>query len=736
MRKALFKGSLAAFIIALSIGISAPDIYGTDKKGYSGVVYASESKSESEEAEPVTDEIGVGASAEDSAVSESVVISESNDLAASLFTVSGIKSKTKPTQAEIIAMYGKVKANNVTKKFQTAPSAKKPYSTGKLDSTFTNSGITFLNFYRYTAGLGTVTLDSNLMYGTSGAQYGAVLLAANRNVNPSFGLTHTPPCPSDMDSGFYNNGYAATTSSNISMRTGYNTFYSLEQSLYGCMNDNNSTSNITTMGHRRWFLNPSLGKVGFGYAESDSGSSYIVSKVFDRSAYVGDYDFISWPASGNFPNDVFSTATPWSIALNPDKFNVSESALNSIKVQVTRAVDGKTWTLSSANDVTYPTGSTMTGPYFHVNTDGYGINNCIIFQIGSSKLGATAYSGKYTVSVTGLRLINGNAASLKYTVNFFSMGEDISKISDPSYERITGTTIYEGVDYSKVYDYTYYLTKYPDLLNAFNGNPEAAIRHFVNYGMKEGRQAKGNFEVNSYKNKYQDLRLAFGNDLRKYYEHYIKYGYREGRIATGVAHVENPVTRLNGVDYSKVYDYYYYTNKYADIKKAFGNDDISTLRHFINYGMREGRQAKASFELKSYRLGYRDLRAAFGNNNSAYYMHYIKYGFNEKRKATGITELCNGVTVYQGVDYSRVYDFSYYVKHNPDVWKAFGNDENAVIRHFVLYGMREGRQAKADFNLKVYKSRYADLRRAYGNDNRSYYIHYINWGYKEKRKAY
>ena len=117
-------------------------------------------------------------------------------------------------------------------------------------------------------------------------------------------------------------------------------------------------------------------------------------------------------------------------------------------------------------------------------------------------------------------------------------------------------------------------------------------------------------------------------------------------------------------------------------------------------------------------------------------MHYIRRGYKENRITTGITELRQGTTVYNGVDYSKVYDYTYYVNNNPDVKRAYGNDEVAVLRHFVTHGMREGRQAIKTFNLKVYKANYADLRAAYGGDNKSYYMHYIKWGSKEKRKVY
>ena len=102
---------------------------------------------------------------------------------------------------------------------------------------------------------------------------------------------------------------------------------------------------------------------------------------------------------------------------------------------------------------------------------------------------------------------------------------------------------------------------------------------------------------------------------------------------------------------------------------------------------------------------------------------------------TGVN-LGKGTTVYDGIDYSKVYDYNYYLNKYPDLMKAFKGNPNGAIRHFVVYGMKEGRQAKDTFNMTVYKNRYADLRKAYGNDNKAYYMHYIKYGYKEKRKAY
>lgn len=92
------------------------------------------------------------------------------------------------------------------------------------------------------------------------------------------------------------------------------------------------------------------------------------------------------------------------------------------------------------------------------------------------------------------------------------------------------TTVYNGVDYSDVYDYSYYLACNPDVAAAFGGDPEATLEHFVSYGMVEGRLSCRNFDVNTYKSLYADLRAAFGSDTAAYYRHYMAYGFSEGRL--------------------------------------------------------------------------------------------------------------------------------------------------------------------------------------------------------------
>ena len=71
-------------------------------------------------------------------------------------------------------------------------------------------------------------------------------------------------------------------------------------------------------------------------------------------------------------------------------------------------------------------------------------------------------------------------------------------------------------------------------------------------------------------------------------------------------------------------------------------------------------------------------------------MHYIASGKKDGR--AGCKTLQGAVTVYNRVDYSAVFDYNYYITNNGDIKAAFGDDDVAVLAHFVNYGMSEGRR--------------------------------------------
>ena len=202
------------------------------------------------------------------------------------------------------------------------------------------------------------------------------------------------------------------------------------------------------------------------------------------------------------------------------------------------------------------------------------------------------------------------------------------------------------MDYSAVFDADYYLKNNPDVAKWANNDKDKALQHFINYGMAEGRRGSEAFDVQSYYNEYPDLRLAYGTGLPKYYSHYLRYGKKEGRHASGCSSLKDAVTKAGGVDYAPVYDPEYYLSHNDDVEKAYTKttyggvtvlDDSAVLRHFIRYGMAEGRRGSESFDVYGYKTRYLDLRKAFGNNLKAYYTHYLKYGLKEGRDGSSMT---------------------------------------------------------------------------------------------------
>lgn len=106
----------------------------------------------------------------------------------------------------------------------------------------------------------------------------------------------------------------------------------------------------------------------------------------------------------------------------------------------------------------------------------------------------------------------------------------VLKLSNTS-SNSTPKYIYNGIDYSLVFNPIYYSNSYSDLKRHFGTDANKLFNHFIQYGMKEGRSASSNFNPTIYKNRYLDLQKAFGNNMEEYYKHYIKFGYKEGRKA-------------------------------------------------------------------------------------------------------------------------------------------------------------------------------------------------------------
>lgn len=95
---------------------------------------------------------------------------------------------------------------------------------------------------------------------------------------------------------------------------------------------------------------------------------------------------------------------------------------------------------------------------------------------------------------------------------------------------------------------------------------------------------------------------------------------------------------------SQVFDAGYYSENYADLKAAYGNDEEELYNHFVQFGIAEGRQAHPAFDVKYYVNNNSDLKAAFGKDYKKALNHYVTCGYKEGRKTAKPSNL--GSTFY------------------------------------------------------------------------------------------
>ena len=296
--------------------------------------------------------------------------------------------------------------------FAEQPKYTAPQVAGSLSTAAKQAALKRVNALRRIAGLSSVTLDEELC---RKAQHAAVLMTATNYASGS-GKAHEPEHPAGMPADFYALGKEGAANSNLYRAT------ELLVAVDFWMDDPGN-KNLPLLGHRRWQLNPALGKIGFGYsAGTDSYNPCSVEWVTDKSGKGLDFDFVAWPASGNFPVDIFGINAPWSVSLNTEKYQ--QPTVDTVKVKLTRLSDGRNWSFSGKN---YQL--SKSDKYFTVSTVRYGLNNCIIFR----PEGIGLYDGQYRVDIEGLRLVSGEATSLSYVVDFFGAPRNFKDVRDSDY---------------------------------------------------------------------------------------------------------------------------------------------------------------------------------------------------------------------------------------------------------------------------------------------------------------
>lgn len=307
----------------------------------------------------------------------------------------------------------------------------------------------------------------------------------------------------------------------------------------------------------------------------------------------------------NYGTELQSEITTWPLQINSDIEITAVKKINVLSVTLSqndiRIGMGDSYQLSAW---VYPTDVFDSGIR-------YTSDNELVAKVSQS--GYIEAVGEGTAVVTAVSTANSKA-SKTCTVT----------VTPASYDN--QMNVYNGIDYSAVYNKNYYYANNPDVAKAFGNDSQKLIWHFVTYGMAEGRCAKNDF--NAVKYMYgllnDDLRAAYGGDMVKYYEHYMNFGQYEGRSVS---------------DWDSVFDAEYYLTANPDVKEniisrytADGNLKGWALWHYCEYGANEGRHANVDFGVLNYEAANPDVYQAYGSDLKAATIHYLQFGAGRNTK--------------------------------------------------------------------------------------------------------
>ena len=295
-------------------------------------------------------------------------------------TVQGL-AVTARTQAQIQAFVDAHPSYSAQINIYTVPPSDDPYAIGRLSSVNQYSALNMLNQMRYIAGL---NANLKLLPEREEMEASAALV-----LKLFGGLSHYPTRPaalagSQYDS-LYSLGYSGAGRSNIAMG------YTVTAAIPAYMADNDS-ENIQEVGHRRWILNPPMGRTVAG-----ANGRFSAMYAHDQSG-TGAQTRVAWPAQ-QMPVQYFSAQDPWSVSFGA----VLESS--QIEVDLVRQWDKKAWHFSEAKS----------DGFFTVDNRAFGQRGCVIFR--PDDVGGIMIGDEFEVSIAN----HADNTVTRYTVRFFSL---------------------------------------------------------------------------------------------------------------------------------------------------------------------------------------------------------------------------------------------------------------------------------------------------------------------------
>ena len=330
------------------------------------------------------------------------------DAQTDIHVASSVAAVSRPSQDDIrkYLLNNKIAANQqISYPDGQMPSIIAPGNAGAIDQASLTNGLNMLNWIRYIAGIqSNVSLDPTY---NEQCQAGALVMSWNK------AISHSPAKPEGIDEDIYALGYEGASHSNISSG-----FAGPAATVLAYMSDSDS-GNIGMVGHRRWCLNPSMGKTGFGHVYQ-YGSMYSVDT---SNTSAPDYEAVVWPAN-NTPSALFSKRDPWSISAS-----WIDPSDTSISVDLVRDNDGRAWHFTKDE--------ASSDGYFAISSSIGDGSSCLIFRpVTDGEQGVDRLNDQDRYSIT----VKTKDRTYSYSVTFFALfPSDSVEITDFNDNVISGT---------------------------------------------------------------------------------------------------------------------------------------------------------------------------------------------------------------------------------------------------------------------------------------------------------
>ena len=260
-------------------------------------------------------------------------------------------------------------------------------SDGSLDAETRLSALNHLNSIRYIAGVpANVAWDGSK---TTMAEATAVLMAASGKVD------HTPSKPAGVSDEMFRMAAEGSRISNLAFTAQSGDVINLALRFF--LGDSDA-ANLAVLGHRRWMLNPPLGKTAFGAL-----GSYCAMPVQDTSNAQagGTHSVVMYPGQVT-PLSFFENSWAWSVSFTKE-YNIGGAKV----IMVRRAespLGSGSWEFAKGGS---------DGEFF-LSNEGYGMPRCVIFR----PRGIVVQVGDiFDVQLSGIKK-NGADWLVQYTVQF------------------------------------------------------------------------------------------------------------------------------------------------------------------------------------------------------------------------------------------------------------------------------------------------------------------------------